>query len=99
MESVHEVYARENAGGEGARDRPRRGVKSRKSANGRRGRYLTHADGYSAAWPGVFVAAAVCGWRMADVRAHAATPLRQGSFSLVLFIVAAWGGGQLASIV
>lgn len=39
------------------------------------------------------------GWRMADVRAYAATPLRQGSFSLVLFIVAAWGGGQLASIV
>lgn len=27
---------------------------------------------------------------MADVRAYAATPFRQGSFSLVLFIVAAW---------
>jgi hypothetical protein len=32
------------------------------------------------------------GWRTADVRAYAATPFRQGSLSLVLFIVAAWGG-------
>lgn len=96
MDSVHEAHARENAGGEGARDRSRRGERGEKVPMADEDD-ISHTQmdiqlpgrGFSSLPP-----CADGGWRTC-----APTPFRQGIFSLVLFIVAAWGGGQLASIV